>query len=379
MAPKRKADTAGQTASKPKKRSTAAKKDDSPAKSTRASSSSTAKASSSSKTKTKSTAASSSASTSKGKGRKQTTVYVDSDSDSEDDSDVVIESPKKGKGKKPPAPKSTSKSKGSTKDENNVKDSKKSAKAPSKAPKASSKSKAATAAYEPLDATSTPGDTTPVNNSKKPVSKPKPTKPLPFKEGFPLFFADYAEEGAPEKMGAEGIEQLFQDMSLSMDGSYPMLLAYKVKAPPGSFGSFLRSDFERAFEAEKIASPAQLSASLQQLYDQILDSDSDEADFRVFYSFLFAFIKSESSKTLPAEMAIPLWSISLAQRYELAQSFVEFAESQGSAFKAVSIDVWTQLLEFCQSVKPDLTGWSEEDAWPSTIDAFVEWKKAQSA
>ena len=30
-----------------------------------------------------------------------------------------------------------------------------------------------------------------------------------------------------------------------------MLLAYKVKAKPGSFGSFLRSDFERAFKAEK--------------------------------------------------------------------------------------------------------------------------------
>lgn len=30
-----------------------------------------------------------------------------------------------------------------------------------------------------------------------------------------------------------------------------MLLAYKVKAKPSSFGFFLRSDFERAFKAEK--------------------------------------------------------------------------------------------------------------------------------
>lgn len=33
-----------------------------------------------------------------------------------------------------------------------------------------------------------------------------------------------------------------------------MLLAYKVKAKPGSFGSFLCSDFLRAFEAEKYVS-----------------------------------------------------------------------------------------------------------------------------
>lgn len=77
----------------------------------------------------------------------------------------------------------------------------------------------------------------------------------------------------------------------------------------------------------RIASPTQLSASLQKLYDTILDpASSTAADFRDFYSFLFPFLRSEGAKTLPAEMAIPLWSISIAQRYELGQSFVDFAE-----------------------------------------------------
>ena len=148
--------------------------------------------------------------------------------------------------------------------------------------------------------------------------------------------------------------------------------------------------------ARRIASPTQLSASLQKLYDAILDPASTAAEFRDFYSFLFPFLKIEGAKTLPAEIAIPLWSVSIAQRYELGQSFVDFAEvrvpasrvsfrtpsqdvmlmtgartgqSRGSAFKAVSVDVWTQLLEFCQSVEPDLTGWSEDDA--------CEWAQAR--
>ncbi|GAA5973837.1 hypothetical protein JCM8115_006489 [Rhodotorula mucilaginosa] len=375
MAPKRKADaTAGQSAPKAKKRSTAAA--DSPAKSSRAA----AASSSSSKARVKGASATASSS-SKSKSKNQaeiTIVESDSSGDDDSDSDVIIESPKKGK-KTTPSSKGKGASK-STKDENDKK--KKSVGKASD--KAAEPSKAALASLEPLDSTSTPGDTTPVAGTKakkgSSSSKSKSTKPLSFEDGFERFFAAYAEEGTPDKMEAEGIEQLFQDMSLSMDGSYPMLLAYKVKAEPGSFGSFLRSDFKRAFKAEKIASPTQLSASLQKLYDTILDpASSTAADFRDFYSFLFPFLRSEGAKTLPAEMAIPLWSISIAQRYELGQSFVDFAESQGLAFKAVSVDVWTQLLEFCQSVEPDLTGWSEDDAWPSTIDAFVEWKKAQSA
>lgn len=79
-------------------------------------------------------------------------------------------------------------------------------------------------------------------------------------------------------------------------------------------------------------------------------------------------------------------------------------QDQGDKFKAVSQDVWTQLLEFIETVGDDLGGWSEMDACgstldfsfflgrfgllgkeanqeisigPSTIDQFVEWKQAK--
>ena len=89
----------------------------------------------------------------------------------------------------------------------------------------------------------------------------------------------------------------------------------------------------RGTRAHRIVSPTQLSASLQKLYDTILDpASSTAADFRDFYSFLFPYLKSEGAKTLPAEVAIPLWSISIAQRYELGQSFVDFAEVRARHF-----------------------------------------------
>lgn len=44
-------------------------------------------------------------------------------------------------------------------------------------------------------------------------------------------------------------------------------------------------------------------------------------------------------------------------------------QDQGDKFKAVSQDVWTQLLEFIETVGDDLGGWSEMDACESTLSS----------
>ncbi|POY76640.1 hypothetical protein BMF94_0232 [Rhodotorula taiwanensis] len=355
MPPKRKTDSPAKAAPK-KKRSSAV--DDAPAASSSKATAST----------TKAKASSSTASTSKltkGKSKKKEPVVISSSESESADSDVIVESPKKAK-------KASSNSKGKGKEEKP-----KSTKPAKVASKASKSSKAY--AYDPVESTSTPG---PESAPKPPAksSKAKPVaKPASFEEAFPRFFATYAEPEDEGTMGGAGIEKLFEAMELSMDGAYPMILAYKVEAKPGTFGTFSRADFRRAFEPTKIASAPQLKDSLLAVHRQLFDSEASEEDFRRFYLFLFPFLKSDGAKTIPAEMAIPLLGISLGERYELGKAFVDFATAQGTAFKAVSLDVWTQLLEFCQSVEPDLTGWSEDDAWPSTIDAFVDWKKGQES
>ncbi|BGP38071.1 hypothetical protein JCM10449v2_001998 [Rhodotorula kratochvilovae] len=298
----------------------------------------------------------------KGKSKKQETVLSLSDSDDSDDSDVIIQSPKK---KKPTA--SSSKP----------------------APKA--KSKAAAASQIPLEgSTSTPAESMVGAPKKK-----KLAKELPFEQALPEWFAQFADKADAGKMDGDGIEKLFTDMGLSMDGAYPLILAWKVGAKPGTFGAFYLSDFERAFRKERIDSSEKLKKFLVKQEKTVLKSssgskkaaaDSDDSavappssSFRQFYSFLLPFFRAEGAKTLPADAAKAMWGVVLAPKYELGKAFVEFAEEQGDKFKAVSTDLWTQLLDFCESVEPDLTGWSEDDAWPSVIDAFVEWKQAKGA
>ncbi|GAA6044633.1 hypothetical protein NBRC10513_004511 [Rhodotorula toruloides] len=336
MALKRKAAGSPKSESAPKKRSTRAPvldEDDSspppaPVKKTK-SKSSTSASTSSKKDKGKT------------KQKKEEVITISSDVEAED-SDVVVEKPKK---KKAAAP---------------VKKTK--AKTPAASTSTIDKDKEKAVAK---------------NQSSK-VIKASKAKPLPFEEAFPAWFSQFAEEGEPDKMGGEGIEKLFEDMELSMEGAHPFILAYRVGAALGTFGSFLRDDFKRTFQPFNIASSAALSGWLAKAHDEIMDS-ADEYEFRRFYAFVFPFLKNEGAKTIPGEMAVAMWGTVLAPKYPLAESFVEYATSQGEKFKAVSLDVWTQLLEFCETVQPDLTGWSEDDAWPSTIDSFVEWKKQKDA
>ncbi|GAA5901406.1 hypothetical protein JCM8208_001793 [Rhodotorula glutinis] len=377
MAPKAKASTSSKTNPASKKRSTRAdttSDDDSSPPPAKKPKTKATKASSSTKATTKPAAKS------KKPKKKTEEMVLSSDSDHSSDSDVVIEQPKK---KRAGAPSSKPK-----------------AKATSSKPK----SKAALAARTPIEAsTSTPAES--LAEAPKKKKDKKPPKELPFDEALPLWFAQFADKGDKTKMDGDGIEKLFGDMDLSMDGAYPLILAWKVGAKPGTFGAFFLDDFERAFRHDKIASSAKLKDFLIEQEQVLLkpraggkgkgkaaaapgtSSDSEDlyrgpdADtvanqsFQQFYAFLLPFFRAEGSKTLPAEAAKAMWTVVLAPKYELAQGFVDFAEHQGDKFKAVSTDLWTQLLDFCETVEPDLTGWSEDDAWPSAIDAFVEWKR----
>ncbi|CEQ39888.1 SPOSA6832_01446 [Sporobolomyces salmonicolor] len=253
-----------------------------------------------------------------------------------------------------------------------VKASEKEKKPPAK-PKAR---KVSIAAHSPRGSTSTPAEPAPGKTKAK--AKPvKPTKSVPFEEALREWFTPFAEEGEPGKMGADGIERLFEEMQISMDGVHAFILAWQVNSKPGTFGTFELADFERRLRPYEIASVDQLKKHLMAVEKTLYGPHSSDAEFRSFHSFLFPYLKAQGLRSLPPEMAIAALSVSIVPKYPLGEQFVEFATAQGDAFKSVSSDVWTQLLAFCQTVQPDLTNWSEGDAWPSTIDAFVEWKKAK--
>ncbi|GAA5878266.1 hypothetical protein JCM16303_002708 [Sporobolomyces ruberrimus] len=216
--------------------------------------------------------------------------------------------------------------------------------------------------------------------------------------------SDYAAKeeevvGPDMKMSGSGIEKLFGQMpeTVSMEGVEPFVLAWNVGAQPGTFGSFAYKDFEKTFKPLDIRTTASLASHLERLKSQLYSPPSTEPThssspsvpkstnetkdqktlFKSFYEFLFPFMKEEGSRTLTKDTAIAVLELVLSEKFELGREFVEFAKEQGDKFKSVSQDVWNQLLEFLETVGDDLSGWSEMDAWPLTIDQFVEWKQSK--
>lgn len=152
----------------------------------------------------------------------------------------------------------------------------------------------------------------------------------------------------------------------------PFLLAWKLNAKPGTFGSYYLADMERLFRESKYApgrafspislslirptalfSPIRITTSpaLKKYLTSIestmypaappkkKSSSSASAAARPdnyadqqlcdFYAFLFPFIKEEGQKSLNGQMAVAVWGVVLAPRYPIAKSFVEYASVSG--------------------------------------------------
>lgn len=57
--------------------------------------------------------------------------------------------------------------------------------------------------------------------------------------------------------------------------------------------------------------------------------------FTSFYQSLFPFLKAEGSKSLPKDMAIPVFEIVLGEKFKLGKEFVEFANVSSCSMQSL--------------------------------------------
>ncbi|KAF9265792.1 hypothetical protein L218DRAFT_859278 [Marasmius fiardii PR-910] len=184
-----------------------------------------------------------------------------------------------------------------------------------------------------------------------------------------------------------------------MEGVLPLLLSWQLNAK--ELGTFTKDEWVMGTANLKIASPQILRLALSDLEDLlILDNpplkssknepynrtsywnyakDKNRA-FYDFYSFCFSLAKAEESRNIDMEIVTALWSVILPPRFPIMNEIIAFINEKGT-YKATNKDLWIMMLEFCQSVKPTLEGYDEsgDDAWPTLLDDFVEWKRSQGS
>lgn len=110
---------------------------------------------------------------------------------------------------------------------------------------------------------------------------------------------------------------------------------------------------------------------------------TDQALFKKVYRYAFIAGRERDHKALSLENAIIYWGMLfskpgwewISENHNWLDHWKEFLGEKWT--RTVNKDMWNMILEFAVKSKEDetLSFWSEDGAWPSVIDDFVEWLK----
>ncbi len=176
-----------------------------------------------------------------------------------------------------------------------------------------------------------------------------------------------------------------KDLGIPLDDIKPFFLLYSLNAK--EVPHFIsRQEFVGSMVALGCESIAELKAQAGRFDPDFLETKS--RDFANFYNWFFDFnreIRSFTTKTfvrvLKKEEVLDLLPLILSeQRSQHVKDFLNFlanyTPASGPAITTLSKDSWRSFLDFSNSVKSDLSDYSEDMAWPVLFDEFVRWKKS---
>mmetsp|Transcript_8765 Transcript_8765/g.28932 ORF Transcript_8765/g.28932 Transcript_8765/m.28932 type:complete len:170 (-) Transcript_8765:24-533(-) len=168
---------------------------------------------------------------------------------------------------------------------------------------------------------------------------------------------------------AEGVGRLCED--LQVDPSDPVMLVIAWHLRAATMCEFTEEEFTGGLTRLGCDSAEKLRELLPGLRSELLE----EAKFREVYNYAFDFSKEKGQKSLALDTALEMWKLLLGGRWPLVGSWCQFVTAEHN--KAVSKDTWCQLYDFYRSIKPDMSNYDAEGAWPYLIDEFVEWVREQ--
>ncbi|KAF0684465.1 Aste57867_23561 [Aphanomyces stellatus] len=173
-------------------------------------------------------------------------------------------------------------------------------------------------------------------------------------------YEDPENEGC---MSDDGIYLLCQHVDV--DSQDPTMLALSYHMNAATMGEFSKTEFVHGMKALQCHSIADLKLKVAFLRQQLRDA----ALFAKIYAYTYNFAKEADQKSMPVESALALWELLLPGHFQLLPKWLDYVKTHQK--NAISRDVWMQLLEFSTQVKPDLSNYDENGAWPVLIDDFV--------
>ncbi|XP_038618382.1 DCN1-like protein 3 [Tachyglossus aculeatus] len=169
----------------------------------------------------------------------------------------------------------------------------------------------------------------------------------------------------------EGMERFCNDLCVDPTEFKVLVLAWKFQA--ATMCKFTRKEF---FEGCKAISADSIDGICAR-FPSLLNEAKQEDRFKDLYRFTFQFglDSEEGQRSLHREIAIALWKLVFTQNSPpILDQWLNFLSENPSGVKGISRDTWNMFLNFTQVIGPDLSNYSEDEAWPSLFDTFVEWE-----
>lgn len=180
------------------------------------------------------------------------------------------------------------------------------------------------------------------------------------------YFNKYRDE-VEDAILAEGMEKFCVDLGVDPTEYIVLVLAWKFEA--SQMCRFTREEFLNGCQKMR----AHDARSLKERFPELIAEVREEKNFKELYNFTFSFGLDHSAgqRTLPVDLAIPLWDLVFAQnRPKILAWWFDFLKT--SDVRGISRDTWNMFLPFSSTVKTDFSNYDESEAWPSLFDDFVE-------
>ncbi|XP_008434504.1 DCN1-like protein 3 [Poecilia reticulata] len=183
-------------------------------------------------------------------------------------------------------------------------------------------------------------------------------------------FARYKDE-LEDAILEEGMERFCNDLCVDPAEFRVLVLAWKFQA--ATMCKFTRKEFVEGCRAIRADSIEGICSRFPFL---LLEAQGEES-FKDLYRFTFQFglDADEGQRSLQRDIAIALWRLVFTQDTPpVLERWLDFLAENPSGVRGISRDTWNMFLNFTQAIGPDLSNYSEDEAWPSLFDTFVEWE-----
>ncbi|KAI1884719.1 hypothetical protein AGOR_G00229310 [Albula goreensis] len=169
----------------------------------------------------------------------------------------------------------------------------------------------------------------------------------------------------------EGMERLCCDLCVDPAEFRVLVLAWKFQA--ATMCKFTRREFVEGCKALRADSLEGIYARFPCMLLEVRAEDNFKDLYR--FTFQFGLDSEEGQRSLHRDIAIALWRLVFTQDAPaILDCWLDFLTENPSGVKGISRDTWNMFLNFTQVIGPDLSNYSEDEAWPSLFDTFVEWE-----